>query len=78
MQFNGLLRNGFQDINIDLIYGLPKQTIEEIKENITLATRFLYRLIESDDIKLAFRKDFKMHAAYHSACHMEKMGMGYL
>ena len=48
--------------------------VDDVKENITLATRFLYRMIENGDIKLAFRKDFKMHAAYHSACHMEKMG----
>ena len=48
--------------------------VDDVKENLTLATRFLYRLIESGDIKLAFRKDFKMRAAYHSACHMEKMG----
>lgn len=30
---------GFTDINIDLIYGLPKQTIEEIEENITLVSQ---------------------------------------
>ena len=30
---------GFTDINIDLIYELPKQTIEEIKENITLVSK---------------------------------------
>ena len=30
---------GFTDINIDLIYGLPKQTIEEIKENITFVSK---------------------------------------
>ena len=30
---------GFTDINTDLIYGLPKQTIEEIKENITLVSQ---------------------------------------
>ena len=30
---------GFTDINIDLIYGLPKQTIEEIKENINLVSQ---------------------------------------
>ena len=47
---------------------------DDIRENLTLATRFLYRLIERGEIKLAFRKDFRMRAAYHSACHMEKMG----
>ena len=50
---------------------------DDVRENITLATRFLYRLIEKGDIKLAFRKDFKMRTAYHSACHMEKMGWIY-
>lgn len=47
---------------------------DDVVEDLTLATRFLYRLVESGEVKLAFRKDFKMHAAYHTACHMEKMG----
>ncbi len=46
----------------------------DIREDITLATRFLYRLIEAGEIKLAFRDDYKLHVAYHSACHMERMG----
>ena len=46
----------------------------DVREGITLATRFLYRQLERGDLKLAFRKDFKMRAAYHTACHMEKMG----
>ncbi len=29
---------GFTDINIDLIYGLPKQTIDEIKENLAIVS----------------------------------------
>ena len=47
---------------------------DDTREGITLATRYLYRLIESGEVKLAFCKDFKMRAAYHTACHMEKMG----
>jgi glycerol-3-phosphate dehydrogenase, anaerobic, C subunit len=47
---------------------------DDIRDGITLATRFLYQLIEKGEIKLAFRKDFKMKGAYHSACHMERMG----
>jgi glycerol-3-phosphate dehydrogenase subunit C len=47
---------------------------DDTREGISLATRYLYRLIESGKVKLAFRKDFKMRAAYHTACHMEKMG----
>lgn len=38
---------GFTDINIDLIYGLPKQTIEEIKENITLVSQLLINHIST-------------------------------
>jgi glycerol-3-phosphate dehydrogenase subunit C len=47
---------------------------DDIREKITLATRFLYKLLEADKIKLAFRKDFKKKVAYHTACHMERMG----
>lgn len=47
---------------------------DDVREGISLATRFLYQKIEKGEIKLAFRKDFKMKAAYHSACHMERMG----
>ena len=47
---------------------------EDVREGISLATRYLYRLVESGKVKLAFRKDFKIRTAYHSACHMEKMG----
>ena len=47
---------------------------DDVREGITLATRFLYKMIEDGKIKLAFRDDFKMQAAYHSACHMERMG----
>jgi glycerol-3-phosphate dehydrogenase subunit C len=46
----------------------------DVRENITLATRFLYQLLEEGKIKLAFRKDYHKRVAYHSACHMEKMG----
>jgi glycerol-3-phosphate dehydrogenase subunit C len=46
----------------------------DIRENLTLATRFLYRLIDEGKIKLAFRDDYHKRIAYHTACHMEKMG----
>lgn len=44
------------------------------QDNLSLATRFIYRLIDSGEVKIAFRKDFKMKVAYHTACHMERMG----
>lgn len=46
----------------------------DIREDITLATRFLYRLVESGEARLAFRDDYRLRVAYHSACHMERMG----
>ena len=44
------------------------------QDHLFLATRFLYQLIEKGEIKLAFRKDYKKKLAYHTACHMERMG----
>lgn len=46
----------------------------DVRESISLATRFLYRLVESGEVSLAFREEFRMRAAYHSACHIEKLG----
>lgn len=46
----------------------------DVREHISLGTRFLFRLIDEGKIKLAFRDDFKMKIAYHAACHMERMG----
>jgi len=42
--------------------------------DVMLATRFLYEKIAGGDIKLCFKKDWKMKAAYHTACHMQRMG----
>ena len=46
----------------------------DVSSHISLATRFIYRLVESGEAKLAFRDNFKMRVAYHTACHMERMG----
>lgn len=46
----------------------------QVRDHLMLATRFLYQKIDSGEIKLAFRKDYHKRIAYHSACHMEKMG----
>lgn len=46
----------------------------QVRNHLMLATRFLYQKIGSGEIKLAFRKDYHKRLAYHSACHMEKMG----
>ena len=46
----------------------------DVRDGLTLGTRFLYHLIDEGNIKLAFRPDFKLRVAYHTACHMQKMG----
>lgn len=44
------------------------------REKVMLTTKWLFDRIEAGEIKLAFRDDFHLHAAYHTACHMQKMG----
>ena len=46
----------------------------DVRDGINLATRFLYSLVDSGKVRLAFRDDYKLHLAYHTACHIEKMG----
>lgn len=46
----------------------------DIRQHTELATRFIFRLLESGKVKLAFRKDYHKRIAYHTPCHMEKMG----
>ncbi len=45
-----------------------------IRDNMDLSVRFIYRLVNSGEVKLVFKKDFKARAAYHTACHMQKLG----
>ncbi len=47
---------------------------DEIRTDTELATRFLFRLIDSGKLKLAFKKDYTKRIAYHTPCHMEKLG----
>ncbi len=46
----------------------------EVRDQIELATRFLYKMINTGRIKLAFKKDYDLKIAYHTPCHMEKLG----
>ena len=47
---------------------------EGVRDHLSLATRFIYQLIDNGKVKMAFRPDFKMRVAYHTACHMQRMG----
>ena len=46
----------------------------DVRDNIMLATRFIYRLIDEEKVKLVFKKDYQRRIAYHTACHMQRMG----
>lgn len=48
----------------------------DIRDSFELATRFIYRLIEEEKVKLVFRKDYKANVAYHTPCHLERLGWG--
>lgn len=50
----------------------------DVRDSIELATRYVYRLLQSGGAKLRFRKDApKIRVAYHTPCHMEKLGWSY-
>ena len=48
----------------------------DVRDYIELATRLIYRLIEDNKVKLVFKKDYKAKVAYHTPCHMERLGWG--
>ena len=46
----------------------------DVKDSIVLATKFIFDLVDSGKVKLAFRTDYHARVAYHTPCHMEKLG----
>lgn len=49
----------------------------DVRDRIELATRFLYRLLSDGKVNFRFRRDKKLKVAYHTPCHMEKLGWSY-
>ncbi len=49
----------------------------DVRDNITLAVKFLYSLIESGEVTPVWRDDVSMRLAYHVPCHMQKLGWTY-
>ena len=49
----------------------------DVRDRVELATRYIYRLLSQGGGKLTFRKDKKIRVAYHTPCHMEKLGWSY-
>ena len=48
----------------------------KVRESIDLATKFIFRKL-SEGKKLHFRKDYHARIAYHTPCHLERLGWGY-
>lgn len=46
----------------------------DVRDNIVMATAMIYRLVESGKVKLAFKPDYRHRTAYHTPCHMQKLG----
>ncbi|MCH5215402.1 MAG: anaerobic glycerol-3-phosphate dehydrogenase subunit C [Muribaculaceae bacterium] len=46
----------------------------DVRSQINLATRYLWNLIEKGEITLVFKPDYKKRIAYHTPCHMAKLG----
>jgi len=49
---------------------------KDIRDNVELATRYIYRLMAEGGVKLNY-SDKKIKVAYHTPCHMEKLGWSY-
>ena len=55
---------------------LLKVDNSDVRDYIELATRFIYRLVDEGKVRLEFKKGYKAKIAYHTPCHMEKLGWG--
>ncbi len=45
-----------------------------VRDKVQMAVKWLYDKVESGGITLRFRKDFHLRAAYHTPCHMQRLG----
>lgn len=48
----------------------------DIRSGFQLATKWIYDKVESGQVRLAFKPEWKASAAYHTACHINKLGWG--
>lgn len=49
----------------------------DVREQVELATRYIYRLMMGENAQLKFKQGKKIRVAYHTPCHMEKLGWAY-
>jgi glycerol-3-phosphate dehydrogenase subunit C len=48
----------------------------DVRNSVELATRYIYRFLSNEDIKLNVKKE-TVKVAYHTPCHLEKLGWAY-
>lgn len=53
------------------LLGLPNA---DVRPQLLLATKFIFDKVESGEIRLAFKEGWSGFYAYHTACHMQKLG----
>ena len=46
----------------------------DVRDSLLLATKWLYDRIGEGKVRMAFKKDYRKRVAYHTACHMNKLG----
>lgn len=46
----------------------------EVRDSILMAVKFIYEAVSSGRVKLVFKEDYHKRIAYHTPCHMEKLG----
>ena len=56
--------------------GLLQVDNSAVRDSVLLATRYIYQLIESGQAQLKFKENFRARIAYHTPCHLEKLGWG--
>ena len=49
----------------------------DVRDQVELATRYIYRLMMGENVQLKFKQGKKIRVAYHTPCHMEKLGWAY-
>lgn len=47
---------------------------DDIRDRINLVMRYIHTLVDNGKATLVWKKDFKLNAAYHTACHMARLG----
>ena len=47
-----------------------------VRDSLFLATRYIYQLLESGQARLKFKENYRARIAYHTPCHLEKLGWG--